>query len=119
MKIKMILFDEECWRYAYMNEIKFYQKEYDYIFKYLFFDKLSKAVNIRFEDIKTSELFSKTYTNDIYLNNIYNYYPEAYKWLKENWGKGAFYNLVCYSNKQELKTIVNRLINIELIRNEK
>jgi len=45
--------------------------------------------------------------------------PEGYQYLKNNWGKGIFKIPVYYSDKQELKTVVNRLINVGLKRNEK
>jgi len=78
-------------------EYRYIQKQFDYAFKYLDFDKLHK----------------------IYLNNIkvpeemYQYYSKT-EYLKNHWGKSIFKLAVWYQDKQELKTIVNRIINIEL-----
>jgi len=94
------------------------QEQFDYMFKYLDFDKFDKNWYIYFNDKETSEWFYKTHINTDYLKDIYNDSPEGYEWLKENWGKGIFKIVIYYLDKQELKTIVNKIINIELIMNK-
>jgi len=112
MKIKLIKYNN-YWRYI-VGELSYKQEEYDYIFKYLDFDKFDKDWLILFNNKKIEEWFFKTYINDIKLEIIYNQSPNGYQWLKENWGNGVFEIVVCCSDKQEFKTIVNRIINIEL-----
>jgi len=114
MKIKLINWNK-YWHYG-LKEYGCTQKEYDYIFKYLDFDTLDKDWYIYFNDKQTDEWFFKTYINDIKLEIIYNQSPNGYQWLKENWGKNTFILPVRYPDKQELKTIVNKVINIELKR---
>jgi len=98
----------------FVNEWEYRQKEFDYIFKYLDFEKLYKDSLVHFKDYKLKEWFCKTYTNNINLETIYNESPEGYQYLKENWGNGIFRMLsVYYPDKQELKTIVNKMINVE------
>jgi len=103
------------WRYniIYLN---YRQKQFDYVFKYLDFDKLDKNRLMSFNDKKTEEWFHKTYTNYYCLESICNNSLDGYKWLKNNWGNGVFKIAIWYSDKQELKTIVNKVINIKLIR---
>jgi len=109
MKIKIEQY-ENYWNY-YINEDDYTQEQYDYIFKYLDFDKLDKNEWITFNNEKL-----KLYMKDSYLlKSIYQNSPEKYKYLKDDWGKDSFRLHVYYLDKQELKTIVNKLINIELI----
>jgi len=117
MKIKL---------YKYFNHFGYYgkfvayyaQEQFDYVHKYLSFDKLNKEWMIRFYNKKTEYLFRRTYIDNTILEKIYNHCPEGYQHLKENFAKGIFKIHIEYSDKQELKTIVNRLINIDLIGNE-
>jgi len=104
---------DKNWRYN-INEWNYTQKQFDYMCKYLDFDKLDKDWHIIFNNEKTKEWFYKTYTSSHDLNKIYNHSPKGYQYLKNNWSKGVFKILVNYPDKQELKTIVNRVINIEL-----
>jgi len=114
--MKIELFNlKEYWRYG-IGELYYSQEEYDYIYKYLDFDKLYKENFIHFKDEETGEWFFKTYINDIDLEIIYNQSPKGYEWLKENWGNDVFKIVIYYSNKQELKTIVNKIINVRLMR---
>jgi len=93
------------------------QKQFDYIYKYLDFDKLYKSEWIYFNNEETEEWFHKTYINNDLLDNIHRNSPKGYEWLKNNWSKSVFkLYYVYYSDKQELKTIVNKVINIKLIR---
>ena len=93
-------------------------KQYDYIYKYLDFDKLDKDWFIHFNDKQTEEWFRKTFINSEWLcvDEIQEESSEGYEYLKKNWGKDIFRIAVCYPDKQELKTIVNKVINIKLIR---
>jgi len=118
MKIKIEQY-ENYWDYC-IDELKYTQKEYDYIFKYLYFDKLDKDDWIKFSNKTAEEWFCKTYINTNYLKAIYHQSPEGYQYLKNNWGKGVFKLYVYYTDKQELKTIVNKTININMkhIRNK-
>jgi len=112
MKIKI-----NKWKnYWYHNIANHYciQKKYDYVFKYLDFDKVDKNRHIYFNDYKVKKWFGKAYINEYGLNKIYNNSPLGYQWLKKHWGKSIFKLFVCYIDKQELKTIINRVINIEL-----
>jgi len=102
------------WRYN-LNEWNYIPEEFDYVFKYLDFDKLDKNEHITFNDNKIKKWFFKIYINIRWLEDIYNKSPEGYKWLKENWGNGVFKLDIYYPDKQKLKTIVNKVINIELI----
>jgi len=117
MKIKIKKTYNDYWHY---DIVKYhYTKEtYDYIFKYLDFDKLDKDWAIYFNNKQIKNWFYKTYTNNDRLSKIHNQSPEGYQWLKENWGNGIFEILVLYQDKQELKTIVNRVINIKLLTKE-
>jgi len=116
MKIKIE--QEGCFWHYTVDERHCTQKEYDYMFKYLDFDKLNKEWMIHFNNKVTKKWFKKTYmiNNEyLYLNTtIYEKSPLGYKWLKDNWGKCLFWIFVYYNNKQELKTIINRIINIKL-----
>jgi len=116
MKIKIKTEDGNFWCYHGINEIYYKQKEYDYIFKHLDFDKLDKDWTIHFSNKKIKNWFCKTYIDSCHLENIYNYSPSGYEWIKNNWGNGIFELFVFYSDKQKLKTIVNRVINLELKR---
>jgi len=105
------------WRYENIDESRLTQKHYDYMFKYLDFDKLDKNGYIIFNNKETEEWFYKTYTDTNYLKDVYDDSPKGYQYLKNNWGKGVFKLFVWYTtDKQEFKTIVNRVINIELKR---
>jgi len=117
MKIKIKYYNKRCF-YYYISIHHYTQEQYDYIFKYLDFDKLDKTWHIYFKNKVTKKWFKKTYMiNNEYLNTtIYKKSPLGYEWLKENWGNGIFKMHVYYPDKQELKTIVNRVINVELIR---
>jgi len=95
------------------TESTYTQEQFDYIFKYLDFDKLYKYHYIRFTDNEIERWFCKTYINSNYLKDVYNDSQEGYEWLKQNWGKGVFKIFINYPNKQEFKTIVNKLVNIE------
>jgi len=117
MKIKIYNWDE-CCNYN-IDEFNYNQGQFDYIFKYLNVDKLYKNKNVCFKNYETEEWFNETYTNSHYLSKIHNQSPDGYQWLKNNWGNGVFKLYVFYSDKQELKTIVNKIINIELIRKRK
>jgi len=114
MRIKLTE-DSGFWCYL-IYEINYTQEQFDYIFKYLDFEKLNKDIIIYLNNEKTKNWFKKTYIDRRYLEIIYNESPLGYEWLKDNWGKNVFQIDIYYLNKQELKTIVNRVINIELIR---
>jgi len=101
-------------RYDIIKELTYTQKQYDYMFKYLDFDKLDKDWFIQFNDKEVEEWFKYVYIDEDWLNEIYNQSPEGYKWLKDNWGNGIYKLLIEYQDKQELKTIVNRVVNINL-----
>jgi len=115
MKIDLKKYHDNHWCYN-IDELDYTQEEYDYAFKFLDFDKLFKDCIIYFNNEEIRKLFYETYINSHYLNNIYNQSYEGYKWLKNNWGKGKFKLWADCSDKQKLKTIVNRIINVELIR---
>jgi len=114
MKIK-ITQHNKYWFYN-INESLYTQEQFDYIFKYLDFEKLGKDYYIFFNDKKTEEWFNKTYINNIILELIYHYSPKGYEWLKDNWGNGVFKTTVFYPDKQEFKTIVNKIINVRFCR---
>ena len=116
MKVKLIRYDE-YWHYNYIYEKHYNQKQFDYVFKYLNFDKLAnKNLMIFFFNEETRKWFRKTYIDNYHLEYIYNNSPEGYEYLKNNYGKGVFKMIIYYSDKQEFKTIVNKVINVKLIR---
>jgi len=117
MKIEIINNDNCYWNYN-INEYSYTQEQYDYICKYLDFDKLDKDFYIFFNDKKTGKWFKKTYISNYDLSEIYKYSPLGYEYLKNNWCKGIFKTEILYPDKQELKTIINKVINIELIRGQ-
>ena len=98
------------------------QKQFDYVYKYLDFDKLNNnwMNEIFFEDNKTMIWFVETYcinnnkksTISIWIDDIHYNSQEGYEYLKENFGNGIFILPILYPDKQELKIIVNRIINI-------
>jgi len=117
--------NEYCYKYIGLGvgTTQLNQEQYDYIFKYLDFETIKKNQWIYFNDKKTEEWFKFTFTTFIsylpYLKEgIDTHSPEGYQWLKNNFGKGVFKMFVFYSDKQELKTIVNRLINTILLTKE-
>jgi len=116
MKIKLIEYGSH-WRYN-IKEKSYTQEQFDYAFKYLDFDKLDKTmyIYIYFNNKKTEDWFKNIYIDNRWLDEIYKKSPLGYEWLKDNWGNGMFKIVICYQDKQELKIIVNKLINIELIR---
>jgi len=114
MKIKLIKWNDD-WRYSEIYELIYTQEQFDYIYKYLDFDKFNKNDNsIYFKNKKTEDWFYKKHIHHDWLEDIYDQSPEGYQYLKENWGNGFFKITVFYSDKQELKTIANKVINIEL-----
>jgi len=116
MKIKLKQHNKNYWHYN-TKEYLYTQQQYDYIYKYLDFDKLYKDNFIYFNNEEVEECFGKTYICSNYLKNIYNESLLGYKYLKSNWGKGIFIMYeISYKDKLELKTIVNRVINMQLIR---
>ena len=115
MKINLQKLYTNYWHYN-LQERYYTQEKFDYIFKYLDFDKLDKSWNILFNNKETKKLFRKIYIDEDWLKGIYNHSPKGYLYLKENWGKDIFRIAVCYPDKQELKTIVNKVINIKLIK---
>jgi len=122
MKIKIVKekWDTVCWLYN-TNESCYIQKQFDYIYKHLCFDKLNKNEIIYFNNEEIKELFKRKYIENIWLlwlNDIYKISPLGYKWLQNNWGKGEFKTVVRYTDKQELKIVINKLINVELIRSK-
>jgi len=100
------------------------QEESDYIFKYLEFDKFDQNDNyICFNNKETEEWFYKTYLNNSYskelkyISYIYDQFPEGYQWLKDNFGKNIFtFQFKSYKDKQALKKVVNKIINVDLIK---
>ena len=98
------------WCYK-MIDLLYNSEEYDYMFKYLDFDKLDKNVHIWFNNKETSN-----HIDSDWLNNIYK--KQQYKYIKDNWGKGLFRINIYYLDKQGLKSIVNRIINV-MLRHEK
>jgi len=101
---------DNSWRY-YIHRWDCSQKQFNYIYKYLNFDKLDKDEWIQFNNKEVGEWFRKTYVNNYCLEYIYENSPLGYEWLKSNWDKGVFEVPIYYSDKQELKTIVNKIIN--------
>jgi len=114
MKIELTCYNNDFWYYD-IDELDYSQEEFDYIFKYLDFDKLDQEWSISFNNKEVGKWFSETYINIRWLGVINLHSPEGYKWLRDNWGKCLFWVFVYYNNKQELKTIINRVINIKLI----
>jgi len=126
MRIKLYKTDNQYWRYSMCEE--YTQEEFDYVFKHLDFDKLNKDRCIHFSKKEIDEWFYKTYNSLdemrvespyvrlFYLKEIYKKSPKGYQYLRDNWGNGMFKIVVNYPDKQEFKTIVNKLINIKLIR---
>jgi len=117
MKIKIEQY-HKYWRYC-INDLYYIQKEFDYALKYLDFDKLYKSKYIYFTDLEIKQRFKRKYIEKDWLEDIYNQSPEGYQWLKNNWGENVFRMNIHYSDKQELKTIVNKIINVKLINKEK
>jgi len=119
MKIKI---QQQCYHknynYTNISETLYTQEQYDYIFKYLDFDKLDKNYSIHFYKLEITIWFCKTYISSCFFNDIYKHSLEGYEWLKQNFGKSVFKIRINYSDKQELKTIINKIINIKLIRNK-
>jgi len=113
MKISLFMW-ENHWRYNTV-ELNYTQEQYDYAFKHLDFDQINKKCFIYFYKNEIEEWFYKTYINTDWLNDIYNDSLEGYEWLKQNWGKSVFKILADYQDKQEFKTIVNKVINSQLI----
>jgi len=118
MKIEIIK-DNGFWYYN-IDEWNYTQKEFDYAFKYLDFNKLGKKmyIYIFFNNEEIGEWFYKTHINSDWLDKIYKKSPLGYEYLKNNWGKGVFRIPVLYPDKQKFKTIINKVINIELIRGQ-
>jgi len=114
MKIKLHNNINNYWCYKFMYD--YTQEQFDYIYKHLCFDKLGKNIAIHFCKLKTEIWFYELYINTNYLNKIYAESTEGYQYFKENWGNGVFKLWIYYIDKQELKTIVNKKINIDLIR---
>jgi len=114
MKLKVFSF-ATYWFYP-INEDNYTQEQFDYVYKYLDFEKLDKNEWISFNNNETRLWFYKIYIESDLLKNIYNNSFLGYEYLKNNWGKGDFNLTVYYSDKQKLKTIVNKVINIELKR---
>jgi len=115
MKIKICKW-QDYWYYKFMYEALYTQEEYDYVFKHLDFVKLNKKWFVFFNNKKTREWFEKTYICENSLSKIYENSPNGYQYLKNNWGKNIFKLHFEYLNKQELRIIVNRVINTKLIR---
>ena len=92
------------------------QKQYDYVFKCLIFNKLFKNYNVFFCDCDEELMFYNTYSRNSFLREIHKESPNGYQYLKDNWCKGVFRLDVFYQDKQELKTIINRVINVKLLR---
>jgi len=113
VKIKLL---KPNYNYTYkgLNTNHYCQKQFDYICKYLNFDKLYKDWFIYFNNKETEDWFHKTYIEENWLKSVYNDSPEGYKWLKNNWGNGKFKIDIWYPDKQEFKTAVNRVINTNL-----
>jgi len=118
MKINLRKRYDNCWCCYFINEYAYTKEEYDYIFKYLDFNKLNKYCYAHFNNEVIEQWFEKAYINNDWLYDIYDQSPLGYEYLKENWGKGVFKINIYYSDKQELKTIVNKVINVELIRSK-
>jgi len=114
MKIKLKK-DDDIFYYDVI-ENDYTQEQFDYIFQYLYFGELSQDCYIIFNNRKTEKWFKKTYINSIYLESIYYKSFKGYEWLEQNWSNGFYRLFVNYTDKQELKTIVNKVINVELIR---
>jgi len=115
MRVSVEEYLKRCYRYAF-DQRQFSQKQFDYIYKHLDFDKVKKNIfSIQFVNNEIKNWFYKTYINN-YLEYICNSSPEGYQWLKDNLGNGVFKLDICYYDKQELKTIVNKVINVRLMR---
>ena len=114
MKIKIKTEDGNYWYYHGINELYYLQKEFDYMFKYLDFDKIDKKCYIHFNNKEEEEWFRKMYINNTWLKHICNNSPDGYGYLKNNWGKSIFKLILFYLDKQEIKIIINKLVNIEL-----
>jgi len=112
MKIKLNKFENDYWSYI-IDVFDYSQKEYDYIFKHLDFEKIYQYHVIYFFNSKKKQWFHETYINSNHLDRIYSQSPEGYQYLKDNWGKHIFTASKRYKSKQELKTVVNKVINVE------
>jgi len=123
MRIKTIKCYHNYCNYYSIEYIVKTQEQYDYIFKHLKFEKLFKGSYLFFGNRKIKIWFYETYITEDYLNedcliDIYNSSLDGYNWLKNHWGNGVFKLTILYQDKQELKTIVNRLINTILLAKE-
>jgi len=121
MKIKLKQKNNNySWYYSNTDVLRYTQKQYDYAFKYLSFDKIEKSCYVHFNKYKTKTWFRTTFVNSEWLcaDEIQEESSEGYQWLEESFSKGIYKLYIYYSNKQEFKTIVNKVINIELKRIE-
>jgi len=114
MKIDLQKRYDNYWRY-FINEYAYTKEQYDYIFKYLDFNKLNKYCYAHFNNEVIAQWFEKTYIDNRWLEEICKESPLGYEYLKKNWSKGVFKVYVYYPDKQELKTIINRVINVSLL----
>jgi len=113
MKIKI----EQCKNHwCYMNESHYTPEQFDYIFKYLYSDKLDENYRIFIYDKEVKKWFSKLYTDGYWSDCVYFNSSEQHQQLKDCHykNKEIFLTGVVYFDKQKLKTIVNRIINIAL-----
>jgi len=104
-----------CWYYHHMHELEYTQKQYDYILKHLCFKKINKDSLLWFKskDIK-NDFMLRFKISTCWLKVIYSQCSIGYNWLNDNFGKNIFMTSIKYTDKQELKTVVNRVINIRL-----
>jgi len=120
MKIKLRNYENHYWDYYNVKKYYIYkQEQYEYMHKYLNMDTLYKGRYIIFANEEIAEWFHKTYGEYYWLDGIYKNSPDGYQWLKNHWCKGIFwFGFIHSTDKQELKTIVNKVINITLRRNK-
>ena len=116
MKIKMVnSIYTNVYRYnTKTNELHYTQEQYNYVFKYLDFEKLDKDSVSFCWDTTIKDLLKKQNINSLWLGEIYRDYPDGYRWVKKNFNKNIFKLWIYYIDKQELKTVVNKIINVEL-----
>jgi len=119
--MKINISNGDDWGRFEVNWFNYTQEQYDYVFKCLDFDKLKLSFfRIHFNNEEIRKVFKENYVfdfgNDTINQEIYKNNKEINQWLKDNWCKNSFKLGIAYLDKQELKTVVNKIINVELIR---
>jgi len=118
MKIKIFRDDDNYWAYSfYFNDI------HDFLFVFSEFDfkKIHLRSNIQFSTKKEKKRFYKKFPiktqKFLKIYDVKKESKEGFTWIEKKFAKKIYFYCFLYSDKQELKTVIPRIIRLTFQKN--